>query len=139
MRVRVTGGAGYIGSHVARELARHGYEVVIYDISTGHRFLADGFPCVIGNISDPKKLVLALNGAVFPFAICPSNPAKLTLSLIQKSRTSHVRFFFHFRCYKKSRSGHNHPSQYFFSSHAVLLDSKVPPKNLVRLVLSSDK
>jgi UDP-glucose 4-epimerase len=37
MRVLVTGGAGYIGSHTARELARLGHEVVILDdLSTGH-------------------------------------------------------------------------------------------------------
>ncbi len=37
MRVLVTGGAGYIGSHTARDLARRGHEpVVLDDLSTGH-------------------------------------------------------------------------------------------------------
>ena len=31
MKVLVTGGAGYIGSHVVVELVKHGYEVVIFD------------------------------------------------------------------------------------------------------------
>jgi UDP-glucose 4-epimerase len=38
MRVLVTGGAGYIGSHMARVLLRAGHEVVVVDdLSSGHR------------------------------------------------------------------------------------------------------
>ena len=37
MRVLVTGGAGYIGSHTAKALARAGFEPVVLDhLSTGH-------------------------------------------------------------------------------------------------------
>ena len=71
MRVLVTGGAGYIGSHAARALARRGHEVVIYDnLSTGHRALAQGFPLVEGNVGDAARLGPALCGvdAVMHFA-----------------------------------------------------------------------
>jgi UDP-glucose-4-epimerase GalE len=61
MRVLVTGGAGYIGSHAARALARRGHEVVIYDdLSTGHRELARGFDLVEGSVGDLSRLAPAL-------------------------------------------------------------------------------
>ena len=61
MVVLVVGGAGYIGSHAARALRRHGHEVLIYDnLSTGHAFLANGFELVVGDIADAPKLSAAL-------------------------------------------------------------------------------
>ena len=71
MRILVTGGAGYIGSHGARALARRGHQVVIYDnLSTGHRELARGFELIEGNVGDAAKLAGALRGmdAVMHFA-----------------------------------------------------------------------
>lgn len=37
MKILVTGGAGYIGSHMVRTLGEKGYDIVVYDnLSTGH-------------------------------------------------------------------------------------------------------
>jgi UDP-glucose-4-epimerase GalE len=69
--VLVVGGAGYIGSHAAHTLRRHGHEVIVYDnLSTGHAFLANGFELVVGDIADTAKLspVLRRVDAVMHFA-----------------------------------------------------------------------
>lgn len=65
------GGAGYIGSHTARALRRHGYEAVIYDnLSRGHAVLADGFELVVADIADRGPLTRAMQrvDAVMHFA-----------------------------------------------------------------------
>ncbi len=63
MRVLVTGGAGYIGSHVARCLSENGYEVVVYDnLSRGHRQAAGVFPFVQGDVADSPLLTQTIRG-----------------------------------------------------------------------------
>lgn len=53
MRVLVTGGAGYIGSHAVQALAEAGYEpVVLDDLSNGFREAAGDRPLIVGNIGD---------------------------------------------------------------------------------------
>jgi len=54
MTVLVTGGAGYIGSHMLHELIDAGEEVVVLDnLSTGFRFLMpEGVPLVVGSTGD---------------------------------------------------------------------------------------
>ena len=53
--VLVTGGAGYIGSHVARQLAEAGYEVVVLDnLGKGFREAVLHGRLVVGDVSDSK-------------------------------------------------------------------------------------
>ena len=54
MTVLVTGGAGYIGSQMVRELADAGEHVVVLDnLSTGHRWaVAEGVPLIVGETGD---------------------------------------------------------------------------------------
>jgi len=55
--VLVTGGAGYIGSHTVRELARGGYRVVVLDnLSKGHRASIAGVDLIEGDTSDSGLL-----------------------------------------------------------------------------------
>jgi len=58
----VTGGAGYIGAHVARALTSAGYGVVVLDdLSSGHRdFVEDGVPFVEGSVVDPNAVHASL-------------------------------------------------------------------------------
>jgi UDP-glucose 4-epimerase len=85
--ILVTGGAGYIGSHVVRQLVASGERVVVLDnLSTGYRSAVLGAPLVVGNTGDPETVgrVLAEHGVdtVMHFAahtIVPesvSNPLK---------------------------------------------------------------
>ncbi|MBN1499081.1 MAG: UDP-glucose 4-epimerase GalE [Spirochaetes bacterium] len=56
--ILVTGGAGYIGSHVIRKLSNKGYTPVVYDdLSAGIREFTDGFDFIDGDIGDYDKLV----------------------------------------------------------------------------------
>jgi UDP-glucose-4-epimerase GalE len=71
MRVLVTGGAGYIGSHAVRALRRRGFEVRILDnLSTGYARLAEGFELVRGDLRDSQNVAAAVAGvdAVMHFA-----------------------------------------------------------------------
>lgn len=56
MRICVTGGAGYIGSHVCKALAEAGHEVVVYDnLSTGHRAFVQWGSFRHGDIRDTVR------------------------------------------------------------------------------------
>jgi UDP-glucose 4-epimerase len=56
MTVLVTGGAGYIGSHMVHDLIDRGEDVVVLDdLSTGKKFLLPGnVPLVVGSTGDLK-------------------------------------------------------------------------------------
>jgi UDP-glucose-4-epimerase GalE len=71
--VLVTGGAGYIGSHACKALARAGYRVVAFDnLVAGHRGAAKWGELVEGDITDGAAIAAALRrhgvGAVMHFA-----------------------------------------------------------------------
>ena len=71
--VLVTGGAGYIGSHACKVLARAGYRPVVFDnLSRGHREVVRWGPLVEGDLADRARLAAALEqnqvSAVMHFA-----------------------------------------------------------------------
>ena len=56
-RILVTGGAGYVGSHIVRHLVESGREVVVLDdFSAGHRTAVLGVDVVEGDFGDPTLL-----------------------------------------------------------------------------------
>ena len=55
--ILVTGGAGYIGSHVVKELGREGYRPLVYDnLSTGHRWAIKGGELIEGDLGDKRHV-----------------------------------------------------------------------------------
>jgi dTDP-L-rhamnose 4-epimerase len=79
MRVLITGGAGFIGSHLADELLSKGYEVTVLDNlseqvhgknCTRPIYLHPDVTLIKGDVRDPAKVKLALKGidAVYHYA-----------------------------------------------------------------------
>jgi len=61
VNVLVTGGAGYIGSHAARQLAKAGHEVWVYDnLSLGHRAAVPAGRLIEGDLMDRERVIAAL-------------------------------------------------------------------------------
>jgi len=57
MRVLVTGGAGYIGSHTAKRLAQVGFEPVTLDnLGAGHRWAVQWGPFIAGDLANAALL-----------------------------------------------------------------------------------
>lgn len=57
MKLLVTGGAGYIGSHTVKAFGRRGHEIVVYDnLSTGHEWAVLHGNLVRGDLADKEFL-----------------------------------------------------------------------------------
>ncbi len=109
MKILVTGGAGYIGSHTCKALALAGHEVRVYDnLSTGFRDLVKWGDLVEGDILDTERLKACLRAwqpdGIIHFAAFSqvgesvSNPGKYihnnvagTLSILESMRETGVR------------------------------------------------
>jgi UDP-arabinose 4-epimerase len=109
--ILVTGGAGYIGSHTAKLLARSGYQPVTFDnLSTGHASAVRYGPLVEGDLANTECLRVAIEryriDAVIHFAASAyvgesvENPRKYftnnvtnLLNLLHAVLDSGVRYF----------------------------------------------
>lgn len=104
-RVVVTGGAGFIGSHLADDLVQRGHEVVVVDKRA--RFLPpSGITSLVGDIRDPRTLEGAFQSAEIVFHLaalasvlyCDENPreahdvnAQATRNMLAAARRAGVR------------------------------------------------
>src|SRR5688572_1053785 len=107
----VTGGAGFIGSHLAEHLVNSGKHVVVLDnFSTGHRrnlqFLRGSIEVFEGDLTDSKLMARAVQGVdvIFHQAALASVPHSVeqpldthaacvtgTLNLLEEARRAGVR------------------------------------------------
>src|SRR5437868_2124615 len=63
MRILVTGGAGYIGSHAVRLFLERGHDVWVYDdLSLGHRAAVPAERLLVGDLADGGRLDQAVVG-----------------------------------------------------------------------------
>ena len=61
MRVLVTGGAGYVGSHAAKQLVQSGHDVLIVDsLAEGHRLAARALPFVSASLLESERIIAAM-------------------------------------------------------------------------------
>jgi UDP-glucose 4-epimerase len=120
MRALVTGGAGFLGSHVADELTARGHAVVVFDVEPSS-WISSGQDLLVGDIGDPTALAEALAGcgAVYHCAAIADleqsrqNPRKAlevnvlgTLSVLEAAAAAGVRrFMYASSVYVFSRGG----------------------------------
>ena len=64
MKILVTGGNGFIGSHLVDDLQARGHEVVSYDI---HSSQYNDVKTIIGSVLDRDKLYRSIAGCDFVF------------------------------------------------------------------------
>ena len=73
--ILVTGGAGYVGSHACKALAKAGFQPVVYDnLSRGFRDAVRFGPLVQGDLHDRATLVRAMReeiGSIGAGAVMP--------------------------------------------------------------------
>jgi UDP-glucose 4-epimerase len=62
LRVLVTGGSGFIGSHVVERLVRRGHQPLIFDLVRSPRHVAQSIDGVVGDILDSDALRAAMRG-----------------------------------------------------------------------------
>jgi UDP-glucose 4-epimerase len=127
--ILVTGGAGYIGSHVVRQLVERGEHVVVLDnLSTGYRSAVLGAPLIVGDTGDRDAVTRVLNDhsveTVMHFA---------AHTIVPESVSNPLKYYGNNTCATRNlleccdRAGVKH---FVFSSTAAVYG--IPPEGLAR-------
>ena len=105
MKVLVTGGSGFIGSHVVDRLIAHGHSPRIFDLAPSPHHPADAVETILGSVTDAQEVAAALRGcdavihlaAVADVAHVHDGPeraehinARGTLNVLQAAKTAGV-------------------------------------------------
>jgi len=105
MKVLITGGSGFLGSHIADALCEAGHEAVVFDIAPSH-WLRRGQKMVIGSVLDADAISEAMRGcdAVYHLAAmadinealdCPRETVEVnvmgTVNALEAARSRGVR------------------------------------------------
>jgi UDP-glucose 4-epimerase len=87
VRVLVTGGAGFVGSHLTDALVRRGDEVVVLDdLTTGYaENVTPGARLVEGDVADPRTVADAVHGAEVVFHLAAT---RAVLRSVQEPRAT---------------------------------------------------
>ena len=94
MTILVTGGAGYIGSHMAHALVDTGERVVVLDnLATGFDWAVEqGALLVIGDVGDqPRVAALIAEHGSTPLSISPPRSSCRTRFAIRSAITATIR------------------------------------------------
>lgn len=86
MKILVTGGAGYIGSHTVKELQKAGHEVIVFDnLIYGHRE-AITCPLVVGDLLNKEDIEQVFAGNKFDGVIHFAGLAQVNESMREPSK-----------------------------------------------------
>lgn len=135
MKILVTGGSGFLGTHVVEQLAERGHTVAIYD-TVKSRYLGDAFETILGDIRDfstldkairDKEIVYHLSG-ISGLDDCRNNPIKSidinvngTINVLESAKKHDIsRILFASSAYVLSKYG------------SVYRTTKITCENLIR-------